>query len=185
MNYNPSWPDFGLTMNEKHKVNTLNDVYELSKKSDKSVYDVKEINFYGGRYKNYIKVVNKALEKGINQSPVPDFYIDIYMFIDKLMSLHIAPNIKYLPMIRTWCPSPSSGQHVWYYDSKKQKLEFLWAIPNKVDIISLSSQEHLLTTEDRYLLDSIYKFFNGYYLEVMKKRNKEIESNLKNRRHYG
>lgn len=165
-------------MNDKIKVNTLNDVYKAAQKSDKTIYDVKEVNFYGGRYKNYIKTINKALEKGIKESPTPDFYIDLYLFIEKVMALHIAHNIKYKPFIRVWCPTPTSGQHVWFYDSSKQKLEFLWAIPNKVDIISLTAQDYVISEDDKSLIESAMKFFNGDYTAIMKKRNEVVEKRL-------
>lgn len=165
-------------MNDKIKVNTLNDVYNAAKKSDQTVYDVKEINFYGGRYKNYLKTINKTLEKGIKESTTSDFYIDLYLYIEKVMALHIAHNIKYKPFIRTWCPTPTSGQHVWFYDSKKQKLEFLWAIPNKVDIISLISQDYVLSVDDNSLIESAMKFFNGDYVKLMNKKNEEVKKRL-------
>jgi len=165
-------------MTEKIKVNTLADVAKAAEKADKTVYDVKEINFYGGRYKNYIKTVNNAMEKGIKESSTPNFYIDLYLFIDKVMALEAAHNIRYKPFIRAWCPSPTSGQHVWFYDAARQKLELVWAIPNKVDIISLVSQDYLLTTEDRALIYSAYKFFNGTYLKEMHKRNEIVKKQL-------
>lgn len=165
-------------MKKKIQVKTLADLKEKVDKQDQTPLEAKEINLYGGRYQDYIDNLNRYIQKGIKESITSDFYIEIFIHVDNAMALLVAANAQYVSQIRQTCPTPMTGQHVWFWDNKKQDVEFVWAIPNKVDVIRLGVLYEIHDEDDKVLYESVKRFLSGEYLKLARRRNGEVDNQV-------
>jgi hypothetical protein len=130
--------------------------------------DIKE--YYKELESDILKKIEELVEKNI-RDPLyknKNFYVVILTKIER-----IGKAVRNLIFSRFSCPTPIYSQVVWKYDCKKEKLEFLWCIPDKYFYhhILKNKEEYIQMKEARDLVKFVVSLENGSLLEWVKEEN--------------
>jgi len=117
-------------------------------------------------YDDLILVAQNSIDKIYKKV----FYIEVIFMRDKpYMNMVLHPRF----IARSTCPTPTWGQHVWEYDTFLQKLDLLWSIPFKEVADDLKRDAHILTEQQKILLQEVRQYEDGLYERVARKLNDE------------
>lgn len=120
--------------------------------------------------KEYLDELVKCVE--LNKAKIHgDFFVSVLTKNEKLM-----PNVFRNYFLATKaCPTPTYDQSVFWYRSTAEQLEYLWTVPSKDTCIYFKKNAHLVTQEEKQLLQFVLDFYDNTLLKVSKRLNNEEE----------
>lgn len=98
-----------------------------------------------------------------------DFFIEVLTMKEK--SLQNVIRTRFVP--RRSCPTPNYGQTVYRYNSILERLEEIWAIPDKDHCLYFIENTKEIKPDFYKLVDYVFRFANGELFELCKKYNNE------------
>lgn len=121
-------------------------------------------------HKDYEKNIQECINRG-KKGTAGDFYVIVITKKERLMENVIRNYFTF----RKSCPTPEWDQAVYFYDRKKEGIEFLWVVPAK-DVCEYYKEYALeVVPEERELLKFVLEFSDGTLFNIAKKRNGEEE----------
>lgn len=71
------------------------------------------------------------------------------------------------------CPTPEYDQTVFFYDHKKETIEYVWTVPDRPTCLTLRENALRVPPEEQQLLSFVLRFFSGELLLHAKYLNGE------------
>ena len=105
------------------------------------------------------------------------FYIEIIFIREKVLQGYVIhPRL----FARTSCPTPTYGQHVWFYNYSQDSLAFIWMLPFKDRCDNLRINMLNLTDGEKSMYQYVLDFDDGTLERVARELNNEddITANL-------
>jgi hypothetical protein len=118
--------------------------------------------------KDYIKELLTTLSDSKNKF-IGNFYIVVITKKERLME-NVLRNYFFA---RQSCPTPDFDQSVYYFDRKKESLEYLWTVPSRDTIDILKENACEVDKSEWGLLKFVLQFCDGTLFKISKDRNGE------------
>ena len=152
-----------------------NTIGEIRKKQfTADVGDARILDVSNAFSKSYLKSLLQAVEDGKKKVPDQDFYVVMLLKVERLLT----KNIHYYPIVRMTCPSTNYDQSVFFYDHKKQTLEFIWTIPDRDTIMRFKLHPETITKEEEALVPYVKNYLSLHYDRLARIRNGEKENQI-------
>lgn len=124
--------------------------------------------------KDYIPNLIEATNKGKIKLPKQDFYVVVLTKRERLMQ-----NVfRHYFFTRLSCPSPNYDQAVYHYSAIKDEVDFIWVIPDPYTCNYFIENSLTIPTEDKCLLEYIFKFKDGTLDKLARYLNGEKDTQI-------
>ena len=151
------------------------DFGEIQKKQSaihETTYSIRELN--EAREKHYIEKLHESMAAGKKAWPQMDFYVVMLTKVE----IFVKRNIRVYPRVRLTCPTPNNDQDVYFYDHKKDALEFIWSIPDKQTVMQYKLFPDSIPEDEYCLVPHVMNYLDGTYDKLARRRNGEKEGQV-------
>lgn len=165
-------------MNEENKndtsvkVSNFGEISEQQSAIHETNYTVRELN--EPREIQYRNKLFEAIEAGKKAWPQIDFYVVMLTKVE----VFVKRNVRVYPRVRLTCPTPNNDQDVYFYDHKKETLEFIWSIPDKQTVMQYKLFPDSIPEDEYCLIPYVMNYLDGTYDRLARQRNGEKEGQV-------
>lgn len=128
-----------------------------------------------GETSRYLKELHEGVDKGKNNFPGKDFFIEFVLKKERLMP-QILPRLWSIP--RQTCPTPFYDQDCYKYNHQDDVLEFIWSIPSPETCSYLKQNALFLDADSKELLKFVLDYEDKTLFKLMKILNNEKKDSV-------
>jgi hypothetical protein len=145
---------------EKGKGSRTKTLGELALEMQQKSPDKVAVNDLGNEIlkgEDVMKSIWECVRNGLKVFGIPVVFVELHMWMDR--TIQQQPNIRKIP--RASCPTPTYGQTVFKYDSRIDKMETLWSMPDRETSIAYLHNYKQVPDVEKTSLYTALNFYNG------------------------